>query len=264
MFFLKRTLCELIEKTYFMAGSLYNYGQFELISRSILKIPIMHLDAQQRGISSPHFYIYNNIARRTFSLACVSNVVAVCMRALGIASRGLGFADYHLNVFALSWPRARRAGGLRTSKEERKPRTFAEESLFLASPWRSAVALSFFLSCPARPVSFLSHSVGIVTLTYEDRGIRFLCGPYCLLFRLFASRGRPSSLIPAYVAVRFYSRRVHRVLGSNIADLSDARYARRERLTKVRNPRGYAKDFLQRPFRFHPSRFRAVGEVFFP
>lgn len=98
--------------------------------------------------------------------------------------RSLGFANYHLNVFAFSWPQARRAKGFRTSKKEQKLRSLAKESLFLVSLERRS--RFSFLSRMLFPS--LSYSVDIVTLTYEDRGIRFLCGPYCLLFHHFASR----------------------------------------------------------------------------
>lgn len=98
--------------------------------------------------------------------------------------RSLSFANYHLNVFAFSWLQARHASGFRTWKKKRKPRSLAEESLFLVSLEKR----SRFLLFPRMLSPSLSHSVDIVTLTYEDRGIRFLCGPYCLLFHHFASQ----------------------------------------------------------------------------
>lgn len=111
---------------------------------------------------------------------------SICPRACMLLElyRSLGFANYHLNVFAFSWLRARRASQRVQNLEERKPRSPAEESLFLVS-----LEKRFRFSLFPRMLSpYLSHSVDIVTLTYEDRGIRFLCGPYCLLFHHFASR----------------------------------------------------------------------------
>lgn len=101
-----------------------------------------------------------------------------------------------------------------------------------------------------RPISLLprmlspslSHSVGIVTLTYEDRGIRFLCGPYCLLFRLFASR--------ATFAARFYDACVYLAISrcNNIVDLSETRNIRTSGICQMFDENSESKNMLMRYF----------------
>jgi len=52
------------------------------------------------------------------------------MCVIGIAYRSLGFANYHLNIFAFSWVQMKRANGFKTWKKKKpkqKPRSFAEE-----------------------------------------------------------------------------------------------------------------------------------------
>lgn len=73
--------------------------------------------------------------------------------------------------------------GKRTWKPTEVP--LAEKSLFLVSLQEKRFRFSLF---PRMLSLSLSHLVDIVTLTYEDCGIRFLYGPYCLLFHHFASR----------------------------------------------------------------------------
>lgn len=122
-------------------------------------------------------------------------------------------ADYHLNVFTLSWPQ----GVPVTSVLRRRSKDHCGEVPLLGLSRRRENRP--FSLLPRMMSPFLSHSVGIVTLTYEDRGIRFLCGPYCLLFRLFASR--------TTFAARFYDTCVYLAIShtrcSNIVDFSDTK-----------------------------------------
>lgn len=110
--------------------------------------------------------------------------------------RSLGFANYHLNVFAFSCRlRARRASGFGTSEKERKPRLLAEESSLVLVSLEKRFRLSLFPppppACRRRIFLIRSTSLRWLMKTVEYDSYAALTASYFITL----PRGRLSLLI---------------------------------------------------------------------
>lgn len=148
-------------------------------------------------------------------------------------AHGLGFVDYHLNVFALSWPCERgvpAASGLRR-------RSVWAENLLRRSPFFLGLAGEKMpclpLSSPHVPVvsfSFGRHRYADLWRPWNTILMRPLLPSY---FAFFASRPTFAARIPLRHMRLFGDIACFTSRCSNIADLSNAEYIRDAKLPRV-------------------------------